>query len=441
MAALDSPDQELGVQLSYYRYRSLGGVLRRAVQIDAALGRANPDSDGSFGWIRKANMETDRSARRRLAGQTEESIDARGYILENKSVLLHHVSSSLAGTRLVSPTCGSWPTADSWLAEMRGEPKVPVFEQKTVFEAAEEYCKKGFRVAAVNAASAYHAGGGFATGGRHALEESMCIQSTLFPSLQLGEALAKKAGVVSPSFVPCRRDGTPWTPHLPADGVLLSPSVEVFRSGTNEGYPFLATPFQLQAVISVAMPNCNPTMSDSPVDAPSDPVEYAEALKSRWHATLVAAIEASANCVVLPDAGCGVFKNDPKAVGFALGEMLRLLGRAFDQVVIASPAPAGRVFAEAAAQALDPNPLAQLPEPTSPSSPSGPSWLFETNHGFRPFFQDCQVVLEQKYKQFRSGGPAQVWISSAGKNIKVDFQHMAQVVEGSTRTRAVQRME
>ncbi|OLP94393.1 hypothetical protein AK812_SmicGene23594 [Symbiodinium microadriaticum] len=405
--------EELGVQLSYYRYRSLGGVLRRAVQIDTAThGRANPDSDGSFGWIRKANMETDRSARRRIAGKTQESIDARGYILENKSVLLRHVSSSLAGTRLVSPTCGSWPTADSWLAEMRGEPKAPVFEQKTVFEAAEEYCKRGFRVAAVNAASAYHAGGGFATGGRHALEESMCIQSTLFPSLQLGEALAKKAGVASPSFVPCRRDGSPWTPHLPADGVLLSPSVEVFRSGTNEGYPFLATPFQLQ------------------VTMPGQPAHICNALKSRWRATLVAAIEANANCVVLPDAGCGVFKNDPKAKpqrkpGWKLlhdpPSRVALLS---DEIVIASPAPAGRVFAEAAAQALDPNPLAQLPEPTSPSSPSGASWLFETNHGFHPFFQDCQVVLEQKYQQFRNGGPAQVWVTSAGKNIKVDFQFL-----------------
>ena len=32
----------------------------------------------------------------------------------------------------------------------------------------------GQRVVAVNAASAYHAGGGFQTGGRHALEEAMC---------------------------------------------------------------------------------------------------------------------------------------------------------------------------------------------------------------------------------------------------------------------------
>ena len=32
--------------------------------------------------------------------------------------------------------------------------------------------------------------------------------------------------------------------------------------------------------MSVAMPNCNPSMSDSPVDAPLDPVEYAEAAGS-----------------------------------------------------------------------------------------------------------------------------------------------------------------
>ncbi|CAE7248880.1 unnamed protein product [Symbiodinium natans] len=365
--AVEEGNARTCVLLQYYRYRTLGGVLRRAVHIDAAtLGRATPGADGSFAWIRQANAETDRAARRGIAGQTEELIDARGFVLEGKSVLLRHVSSSLAGTRLVSPSIGSWPTADSWMPDLRCESKAPVFEQKTVLDAAEDYCKRGFRVAAVNAASAYHAGGGFATGGRHALEESMCIQSTLFPSLQYGEKLAKEAGVSSPSFVPPRRDGTPWMPHLPADGVLLSPFVEVFRRGTNEGYPFMAEPYTLQAVVSVAMPNRNPSMSDSPVDAPSDPVEYAEALKSRWRATLVAAKEVNADCVILPDAGCGVFKNDPKAVGAALGEMLCLLGGAFDRVVIASPVPAGRVCAEAAAQAALPGSL----KPATVSIPS-----------------------------------------------------------------------
>lgn len=39
------------------------------------------------------------------------------------------------------------------------------------------------------------------------------------------------------------------------------------------------------------MPNCNPSMSDSPVDAPSDATEYHEALKARWKAVLVAAVK------------------------------------------------------------------------------------------------------------------------------------------------------
>ena len=43
----------------------------------------------------------------------------------------------------------------------------------------------------INAASAYHAGGGFLTGGRHALEESICMRSTLFNSLKAAESIAE----------------------------------------------------------------------------------------------------------------------------------------------------------------------------------------------------------------------------------------------------------
>lgn len=46
--------------------------------------------------------------------------------------------------------------------------------------------------------------------------------------------------------------------------------VEVFREGTNEGYGFLDQACTLEAVISVAMPNCNEKMADSPVDAHPD---------------------------------------------------------------------------------------------------------------------------------------------------------------------------
>jgi len=54
----------------------------------------------------------------------------------------------------------------------------------TVLEAALKYVEQCKRVVAVSAVSAYHLGGGFFTGGRHALEESICEQSTLFASLK-----------------------------------------------------------------------------------------------------------------------------------------------------------------------------------------------------------------------------------------------------------------
>lgn len=142
---------------------------------------------------------------------------------------------------------------------------------------------------AVNAASAYHAGGGFLTGGRHALEEAMCVQSSLYESLEQGISLAEDAQILClnlglpngcvfvPCHVPCasgtffcacvctlrlkvpswarppaRRDGSPWVLHLPDDGVLLSPMVEVFRDGTMHGYGFRETATVLTAVVPPA---------------------------------------------------------------------------------------------------------------------------------------------------------------------------------------------
>merc|ERR1719456_162302 len=60
---------------------------------------------------------------------------------------------------------------------------------EVVVDVAERLAKEGKKVALVQAASAYHAGGGFTTGGRHALEEAFCSQSTLYPSLEKAEQL------------------------------------------------------------------------------------------------------------------------------------------------------------------------------------------------------------------------------------------------------------
>merc|ERR1711963_645758 len=53
----------------------------------------------------------------------------------------------------------------------------------TPIEKAETLALQGHRPATVSAASAYNAGGAFISGGRHALEEAFCSQTTLYASL------------------------------------------------------------------------------------------------------------------------------------------------------------------------------------------------------------------------------------------------------------------
>ena len=50
--------------------------------------------------------------------------------------------------------------------------------------------------------------------------------------------------------------------HLPDDGVLLSPDVEVFRGGSGEGYPFWQNPACLTAVVLLLV-RFTKTMSQS----------------------------------------------------------------------------------------------------------------------------------------------------------------------------------
>merc|ERR1711990_120926 len=89
----------------------------------------------------------------------------------------------------------------------------------SAIEKAETMAQEGFKPATVSAASAYHSGGGFTSGGRHALEEAFCSQSTLYPSLQ--QVVEAQSGKQT---------------HIPEDGVIISPDVEIFRKGTDQGY-------------------------------------------------------------------------------------------------------------------------------------------------------------------------------------------------------------
>ncbi|CAE7467504.1 unnamed protein product, partial [Symbiodinium necroappetens] len=289
---------------------------------------------------------------------TKRVTEAGGFQLGSTIVPLCHVHELVAGTKLFSPSLSMgavWPK----LGASGGHATKLFVKRGTVLDVAVEEALRGQKVVAVNAASAYHAGGGFQTGGRHALEEAMCIQSTLYASLAKGVELAEQAKIRVPPWVqPPKRpkDGQDWVSHLPDDGALLSPAVEVFRSGTNNGYAFQEKAVCLEAVVSVAMPNCNAKMSDSPVDAHPDQEKYAEQLADKWRAVMAAASSRpDANVLVVPDAGCGVFFNPPEKVGQSFGKVLRdeFSGR-FEGVVIAFPGgKAGEAFAAAAVEVFE----------------------------------------------------------------------------------------
>ncbi|CAK9085094.1 unnamed protein product [Durusdinium trenchii] len=236
------------------------------------------------------------------------------------------------------------------------------FQPKELLDTACAVAREGHLVIAVNAASAYHAGGGFTTGGRHALEESICMRSTLFASLQKAETLAQDAKVAASTH--CRpetsKQNKPWACHIPEVGCIVSPNVEVFRGGTGEGYPFYS-PDEVSkiTIVSVAMPNCNEKVTDAPVDCPTDEAVYEKLIRDKFRAVLSAAQEEIASqslqpaALVIPDVGCGTYGNDRKVVGRLLGQALRDFGPIFSEVhVVGSQAEdlfneAKQQFAEA----------------------------------------------------------------------------------------------
>eukprot|EP00397_Hematodinium_sp_SG-2012_P022813 GEMP01023660.1.p1 GENE.GEMP01023660.1~~GEMP01023660.1.p1 ORF type:complete len:360 (+),score=43.56 GEMP01023660.1:361-1440(+) len=108
--------------------------------------------------------------------------------------------------------------------------------------------------------------------------------------------------------------------HIPTNGCILSPNVEIFRGATT-GYSFLWKPVPITGVVSFAAFNKNPSVKDSPVDAPEDEEVYLDKVQQKWRATLVGARKMGAEVVVIPDVGCGVFKNEP----FDMGSMLNVI--------------------------------------------------------------------------------------------------------------------
>ncbi|CAD7926786.1 unnamed protein product [Amoebophrya sp. A25] len=296
---------------------------------------------------------------------------------------------------------------------MAGAPRV----NTTVMDLARLHAESGKRVVALSAAAGYSVGGGSLTGSRHALEESWCLTTTLMKSLlhaefQMAQRVRRRTGADVGSKTNEGREaalsvsasgpadasrgwgasstdtssksnsnsatgmsqqqlaanpkiarGRPYK-YLPTYGCVMSPRVEVFRKSAFEGYRFLAKPVVLDGVVSLAAFNCNAAVSDSPLDAPTDPAAYQLGLRRKWFVALATAAftfqhdelgnaEADssipkAKVLVVPDIGCGVFKNPPEDVGAAFFDMLSkffVQSGIFDEVILCG----GKAFCDAAA--------------------------------------------------------------------------------------------
>eukprot|EP00435_Cladocopium_sp_Y103_P063350 s237_g24.t4 len=276
---------------------------------------ANPPTGGGSG-----PAPTKPAAKPQAPSLGEEICKAGGYQFGDEPVGLNHVQSMLEGTRIVwradAPPSAS---AEATAAERHRHYSFGSSDLRdSICETAGRLAKNGYHVIAVNAASAYHAGGGFQTGGRHALEESICMRSTLFESLEKAETLAKEQQVTAPSRCdPPRFEGREWTCHIPETGCIVSPDVEVFRGCTDDGYPFYsARQVAKMTIISVAMPNRNAEVRDAPMDAPEGEEARQTLILQKFRTLLWSAYsdlvqrgQGKKAALVIPDVGCGVYGN------------------------------------------------------------------------------------------------------------------------------------
>lgn len=267
-----------------------------------------PMIEDSWSWIRSGNDAVHRATRLDAGKLIREAFAKGGYIANCGGQLTKakfmNLKGLLEGTAFITSK------------EVDGLPDNPhrclLFDRgRDVLSSVLEFTARGCSTIALNAASAYHPGGGFTTGGRHALEEATCSQSTLYPSLEKVSSLNQFDDATARKYAA--------RPYIPHDSVIFSPGVEIFRRCSDQGYQLHPRPTRITGIISLAMFNLNPKVRDSPVDAPSDKRRYEDAVKLKFTLVARTAAKFGAEALVFPDVGCGAFGNDPTIVGRLAG--------------------------------------------------------------------------------------------------------------------------
>lgn len=172
---------------------------------------------------------------------------------------------------------------------------------ETTLEAARRWVTRHNRpnVLALNFASAKNPGGGF-LGGSQAQEESLARSSALYASL-----------LTQPTYYDVNRASSSalYTDHL-----ILSRDVPVFRDDYGN---LLETPYPLSILTAPAV-NAGAVQTNSPQLAP----QILPAMRARLTKLLALAAAENFEHLLLGAWGCGVFRNDPRAIAQLFADAL-----------------------------------------------------------------------------------------------------------------------
>lgn len=174
---------------------------------------------------------------------------------------------------------------------------------------------EGARIGCLNFASAKNPGGGF-LGGAQAQEEALARSSGLYASL-----LTQK------DYYERNRKNRSC---LYLDLVIHSPGVPFFRDDEGE---WLDKPIQVDVVTAPA-PNAGAVRTNEP----NEESEIVPTLQRRAEMVIRSFERSGAEIVILGAWGCGVFRNDPREVAAAFGDLVgegRPYSTSFREVIFA----------------------------------------------------------------------------------------------------------
>lgn len=192
-----------------------------------------------------------------------------------------------------------------------------IVSKKRTFEAAETYARNGEKVAVLNFANSFNAGGGVVHGAR-AQEECLCRISTLYDSLISKEMQEK-------FYKPHCAKGN----DLATDDIIYTPKVLVFKTDTAEPELRPESEWFYADVMTCAAPCLGFSIRTITYD------DLRKIHISRARHILDVACKYEADVLILGAFGCGAFSNPPEIVAEVYKDVLSYYTHSFKAIEFA----------------------------------------------------------------------------------------------------------